>query len=142
MDNSDSIKVPFGWRRLYLGEVILQGDLYCEPDAPKITNERIAAEANAVWVRNGKQNGKDKENWLCAENKLLGEFWKPHTVLVGDRSLMNKISITRDFSFGTHRTFTQIESNESIFTPTSIKEKVAEYLKKFKKKLDKSVKKS
>ena len=37
------------------------------------THEQIAARAREIWVRHGRQTGRDQENWLEAERQLRAE---------------------------------------------------------------------
>ena len=126
----DVIPIPSGWRMVYIGEVIQQGDLFCDFSSARVTHERIAAEAKAIWFRNGQQTGKDKENWITAENKLLGEYWKPHTHLVGERYWAGRLTITKSHNAQSTLSVPTIPT----FSVKSAKNKVSEYLEKFVKK--------
>jgi hypothetical protein len=38
------------------------------------THDQIAARAREIWQRNGRQAGRDQENWLEAERQLRAEL--------------------------------------------------------------------
>lgn len=113
--------VPFGWRTLAYGEEIKAGDFWMDSEMSfKITEELIRNEAHKLWEKNGKQNGKDLENWNLAEMELINIFCFPEREMIGQKFF---------FDNGV-RTIRRL-APMSYIAPVSARQRVKEYLKKF-----------
>ena len=121
------VSIPYGWRLLYLGEIVEEGDYMINPESDfEITKEAIGQRARQIWEESGKQEGRDELNWSCAEQELIDLYCVPHRQMIGQREWAGGISIRRKDSWlmqgGTQRVKVEIKK--------STREKVSEYLKK------------
>lgn len=122
-DMQKEVIIPAAYRRLCISERIEHGDLFCFENEKQVTQKAIEEQARFLWEVWGKPSGRDKDIWMAAENKLLGELWKPHMELIGSTFYGASVTIRKHHS----------SYKEIVFVPTqTAKSKVGEYLKKLK----------